>query len=126
MELTERALVQAAGAVARLRTAAGRHAVATAVLSADGRVFTGVDVRHDAAGACAEVVAVGTAATQGVRELSAIVTVGDRGRELREPCPGCRRLLADWFPGIRVVLGTPDELRAVPVEELAAGQSPAA
>lgn len=141
MELTERALIQAAAAVARLRRHGDRHTVAAAVLSPDGRVFTGVDVRRggagsagtagaqraagsaaDAGGACAEVVAVGTAATQGVRELRTIVTVGDRGRQVREPCADCRRLLAELFPDLRIILGTPEEPYAVTVAELSVRQ----
>ncbi|ASW54519.1 cytidine deaminase [Plantactinospora sp. KBS50] len=140
MELTERALIQAAAAVARLRRHGDRHTVAAAVLSPDGRVFTGVDVRRgggpagiagaeraagsaaDVGGACAEVVAVGTAATQGVRELRTIVTVGDRGRQVREPCADCRRLLAELFPDLRIILGTPEEPYVMTVAELSVRQ----
>ena len=79
MRDTDRALVQAATAVAKLRCRSENHTVAAAARTADGRVFTGVNVYHFTGGPCAEVVAIGAAATQGVTELETIVAVGDRG-----------------------------------------------
>lgn len=118
MRDTDRALVQAATAVVKLRCRSDRHTVATAARTAEGRVFTGVNVRHASGGACAELVAVGAAATQGVTDLETIVTVGDRGREVLAPCDRCGQLLRDWFPSLRVVVGPLEALRIVPVAEL--------
>ncbi|NJP32567.1 cytidine deaminase [Micromonospora thermarum] len=121
MRDTDRALVQAATAVAKLRCRSDRHTVAAAARTADGRVFSGVNVRHATGDLCAEVVTVGAAATQGVTELETIVVVGDRGREVLPPCERCRQVLHDYHPALRVIVGTVDALRAVPVGELAAG-----
>ncbi|MCG5470369.1 cytidine deaminase [Micromonospora sp. LAH09] len=120
MELrdTDRALVQAATAVAKLRCRSRHHTVASAARTADGRVFTGVNVQHSTGGACAELVAIGTAATQGVTELETIVTVADRGREVSEPCGDCRQVLADCFPALRVITGELDALRVVEIGAL--------
>jgi cytidine deaminase len=122
MELrdTDRALVQAATAVAKLRCRSANHTVATAVRTSDGRVFSGVNVRHVTGGACAELVAVGTAATQGVTGLETMVTVGDRGREILPPCDPCRQVLRDHHPSLRVIVGPLEALRVVPVGELPA------
>lgn len=118
MRETDRALVQAATAVAKLRCRSENHTVAAAVRSADGRVFSGVNVYHFTGGPCAEVVAIGAAATQGVTELETIVAVGDRGRGVIPPCGRCRQVLRDYFPDLRVIVGPPDALRVVPVGDL--------
>ncbi|WP_189045250.1 cytidine deaminase [Micromonospora sonchi] len=118
MRDTDRALVQAASAVAKLRCRSAAHTLATAARTAEGRVVSGVNVVHDSGGACAEVIAVGTAATQGVHDLETIVTVGDRGRSLVTPCGPCRRLLAELFPELRVIVGPVDDPRVVPVTGL--------
>ena len=76
---TDRALVQAATAVAKRRCRSDNHSVAAAARTADGRVFTGVNLAHFTGGPCAELVALGAAATQGEAELETIVAVGDRG-----------------------------------------------
>ncbi|MFG1951514.1 cytidine deaminase family protein [Micromonospora sp. NPDC048830] len=118
MRDTDRALVQAATAVAKLRCRSDNHTVAAAARTADGRVFTGVNVYHFTGGPCAEIVAVGAAATQGAGELETIVAVGDRGRGVLPPCGRCRQVLLDYFPSIRVIVGPMDALRAVPVADL--------
>ncbi|MGC4810829.1 cytidine deaminase family protein [Micromonospora sp. DT228] len=118
MRDTDRALVQAATAVAKLRCRSPRHTVASAARTADGRVFTGVNVQHATGGTCAELVVVGTAATQGVTELETIVTIADRGREVSAPCGDCRQVLADHFPALRVIIGEVDDLRVVEIGSL--------
>lgn len=118
MKDIDRALVQAATAVAKLRCRSDNHTVAAAVRTADGRVFSGVNVYHFTGGPCAEVVAIGAAATAGAGEVEAIVAVGDRGRGVIPPCGRCRQVLLDYFPSIKVIVGPPDGLRAVPVANL--------
>ncbi|MEU8219141.1 cytidine deaminase [Micromonospora taraxaci] len=118
MRDTDRALVQAATAVAKLRCRSQHHTVASAARNADGRVFTGVNVQHATGGVCAELVVIGTAATQGVTELETIVTVADRGREVTAPCDRCVRVLRDYFPALRVIIGPVDDLRVVPLADL--------
>ncbi|MFD2766124.1 cytidine deaminase family protein [Micromonospora eburnea] len=118
MRDTDRALVQAATAVAKLRCRSDNHSVAAAARTTDGRVFTGVNVYHFTGGPCAEVVAIGAAATQGAGELETIVAVGDRGRGVIPPCGRCRQVLLDYFPSIKVIVGPMDALRAVPVADL--------
>ncbi|WP_405434259.1 cytidine deaminase [Micromonospora sp. NBC_00617] len=120
MELrdTDRALVQAATAVAKLRCRGQRHTGASAARTADGRVFSGVNIQHDSGDTCAELVVIGTAATQGVTELETIVTVTDRGRAIVAPCDRCGQVLGAYFPSLRVIVGEVDDLRVVPIEGL--------
>ena len=117
MRDTDRALVQAASAVAKLRCRSAAHTLAAAARTVDGRIVSGVNVVHPTGGACAEVVVVGTAATQYAGDLETIVTVGDRGRSLVAPCDRCRRLLADHFPALRVIAGPLDAPQVYRVTE---------
>ncbi|MEU8184053.1 cytidine deaminase [Micromonospora sp. NPDC049044] len=123
MRDTDRALVQAATAVAKLRCRNARHTRAAAARTADGRVFSGVNVHHVTGGACAEVVTVGAAATQGVTELETLVLVGDRGREILAPCERCQQMLRDSFPALRLIVGPVDGPRVLSVADLPPGPS---
>lgn len=123
MRDTDRALVQAAGAVARLRCRSARHTVAAAARTPQGRVLTGVNVHHATGATCAEVVTVGAAVTQGVAELETIVAVGDRGREILPPCERCRAVVLDCFPAIRVIVGPMDDPRVLFLADLSAAAS---
>ncbi|WP_341720214.1 cytidine deaminase [Micromonospora sp. FIMYZ51] len=120
MRDTDRALVQAASAVAKLRCRSAAHTLASAARTAEGRVVSGVNVVHGSGGACAEVVVLGTAATQGLEQLETIVTVGDRGRDVVAPCESCRRLLAERFPTLRVIVGPADDPQVRPITDLSA------
>ncbi len=94
------------------------HTVGAAVRAVDGSVYVGVNLYHFTGGPCAELTALATARTQGARELTTIVAVGDRGRGVLSPCGRDRQVLADLFPGIRVILPTPSGPRTVPVAGL--------
>jgi cytidine deaminase len=112
-------LVDAAAHVARTRAHGDNHTMAAAARTRDGRIVTGVNVHHFTGGPCAEVVAIGAAATQGAYELDTMVAVGDRDRGVVPPCGRCRQVLLDYFPDITVIVGAPEGgLRAVGVGEL--------
>jgi cytidine deaminase len=92
------------------------HSVSSAVLTSDGRTFTGVNVSHFTGGLCAESVALGTAAAAGVihenkedksdkkTTLTHIVAVGNNDRGILNPCGRCRQTLLDMWPDIRVLV----------------------
>ncbi|NEB03786.1 cytidine deaminase [Streptomyces sp. SID13726] len=111
-------LVRAAAHVARTRCRGDNHTMAAAARARDGRIVTGVNAYHFTGGPCAELVVIGAAAAQGVYELETIVAVGDRERGVVSPCGRCRQVLVDYFPGIRVIVGDGDRVRAVAVTEL--------
>ncbi len=101
------------------------YCVGAALLSKDGRIFTGCNVEN--AGYtptnCAERTAIFKAVSEGVREFSAIAVVGGkRGASLAEdctPCGVCRQVLAEFcsadFP---IVMGTPDKICLTTLGEL--------
>ncbi|MGW7570856.1 cytidine deaminase [Streptomyces tendae] len=111
-------LIEAATHVARTRCRGDNHTMAAAARARDGRIVTAVNAYHFTGGPCAELVVVGAAAAQGVYELETIVAVGDRERGVVPPCGRCRQVLLDYFPGLRVIVGDGDRVRAVPVADL--------
>lgn len=96
----------------------GVHTMGAAVRSADGAAYTGVNLYHFTGGPCAELVALGTARAQGARRITHIVAVGNHGRGPAAPCGRDRQVLLDYYPGIRVILPTPDGLRSILIEDL--------
>ncbi|MFE0272285.1 cytidine deaminase family protein [Streptomyces sp. NPDC058992] len=117
-QAVDRELVQAAAHVARTRCLGDNHTMAAAARTRDGRIVTAVNAYHFTGGPCAELVLIGTAAAQGAYELDTIVAVGDRDRGVVPPCGRCRQVLLDYFPGIEVVIGEGDRLRAVRIGDL--------
>ncbi|MFF4474058.1 cytidine deaminase [Streptomyces sp. NPDC001599] len=111
-------LIEAAAQVARTRCRGDNHTMAAAARARDGRIVTAVNAYHFTGGPCAELVVVGAAAAQGVYELETIVAVGDRERGVVPPCGRCRQVLLDYFPGLEVIVGEGDRVRAVPVTDL--------
>ena len=80
-----------------------------ALLSADGRIFTGANVENPSYGLsmCAERVAVGAAAAAGVRSFVAIAVAGDSPNGF-VPCGACRQVLAEFSPDLLVIRCKPD------------------
>ncbi|MBP3380307.1 MAG: cytidine deaminase [Ruminococcus sp.] len=65
--------------------------VGAALLSADGRVFTGCNIENSSYSLtiCAERTAVFKAVSEGVREFAAIAVVGSSGGDFSKPCCPC-------------------------------------
>lgn len=111
-------LVAAAeAAIAAARDGAVRS-VGAAVRSADGSVHVGVNLYHFTGGPCAELVALATARTRGATSIATIVAVGDRGRGVLSPCGRDRQVFVDLYPGLRVIVPTPDGPRSIPATSL--------
>jgi len=91
-ELVERAEAAAANAYAPY----SKYFVGASLLTADGRIFDGVNVENAAypLGVCAEKSAIAAAATAGVRpgEINAVGITAS-------PCGGCRQWLHEWRVG---------------------------
>lgn len=71
------------------------YAVGAAILTEDGRVFTGVNVENASYGGtiCAERAALTTAITEGARRIAAIAVCTPNGVA---PCGLCRQVLAEF------------------------------
>jgi cytidine deaminase len=80
--------------------------VGAALLSVDGRVFTGANVENISYGLtiCAERVAIFSAVASGAIEFSDLAVVSD-SCELISPCGACRQVMAEFNPDLRVISG---------------------
>jgi cytidine deaminase len=98
-------LIEAAREVLQRNYHPARHSVGAAVLCASGRIYPGINVEACGYGPCAEPIAIGTALTNGERELLAIVAVCKEGDEypVLSPCGNCRQLLIDYAPEAMVI-----------------------
>ena len=83
--------------------------VGAALLSVDGRVFTGVTVENSSLGAtiCAERTACTKAVSEGVREFTKIAISGNGGEAW--PCGICRQFLYEFAPDLRVITGVDED-----------------
>lgn len=93
-----------------------RFKVGAALLSADGRVFTGCNVENAAftPTSCAERTALFKAVSEGVRTFSAIAIVGSLEGEtntlVTAPCGVCRQALFEFTgPGLTVILAKSED-----------------
>ena len=71
--------------------------VGAALLSSDGRVFTGCNVENSTYGLsmCAERVAIFKAISEGATEIARVVVVTDH-ENIAPPCGGCRQLIWEF------------------------------
>ena len=98
-----------------------RFPVGAAILTEDGRVFTGCNVENAAYGStiCAERTALVKAVSEGHRDdLVKLAVVGD-STDYCWPCGACRQMLYEFAPGLRVLAARGDgSFQAVPLSEL--------
>ena len=107
-----------------------RFQVGAALLTSDGRIFTGANIENASYGAtiCAERTAAVKAAFSGSREFIAIAVVGsEEGSEDEEmayayPCGICRQFLREFLPSAGdvtvLVARTPDNYRETTLNAL--------
>ena len=94
------------------------HTVAVAIRCKNGNIYTGVNV-YSLHGACAEMIAIGSAITNGEREFECLVAVrGENGEEILPPCGNCRQVLFDYMPDCKVIINTNNKLNKLAVREL--------
>ncbi len=101
-------------ALARQRAHApySKNKVGAAIRTARNKVHAGANVENASYGltVCAERTAVFAAVNAGDTKLDAIAIVIDDDR-LPTPCGACRQVLAEFSPGMRVILATTGGLR---------------
>ncbi len=83
--------------------------VGAALLTSDGRVFTGVNVENSSYGAaiCAERTAVVKAVSEGARSFEAIAVASSSGEAT--PCGICRQFLFEFGDDIRIITGEDED-----------------
>ena len=107
--MTHRALIALARkARGKSHAPYSKFRVGAALLAADGRVFTGVNIEVDSLGLtmCAERTALFKAISEGAREFKAIAIAGDPSRPT-PPCGACRQALQSLAGDMTVILAGP-------------------
>lgn len=83
--------------------------VGAALLTEDGKVYTGCNVECSSFGMtiCAERCALVKAVSEGAKHFSKIAVVGGIGDELTytTPCGACRQFLSDFNSDLEVIMG---------------------
>ena len=99
--------------------------VGTALLSRNGRVFTGCNIENAAYGPsnCAERTAFFKAVSEGVTEFSAIAIIGGKKNEKGQfcaPCGVCRQVMSEFCKEdeFDVILGNEEGFRVYKLKEL--------
>lgn len=76
------------------------YSVGAAILTEDGRIFTGCNIENASYGAtnCAERTALFSAVAAGYRKFTAIAIVGSKGEQadMPYPCGICRQMLSEF------------------------------
>ena len=81
------------------------HTVGAAVRTGNGKVYTGVNCDSVSHGACAEVIAIGSAVTAGEREFDTIVAVrGGESEAILPPCGNCRQMMYLYDRNMHVIV----------------------
>jgi cytidine deaminase len=93
--------------------------VGAALVTPDGRVFTGANVENASYGLsmCAERVAIYHALCEGVRHFDAVAVSGPDGVRTM-PCGACRQVLHEFGALMQVIFADQERLRVVPLSSL--------
>jgi cytidine deaminase len=80
------------------------YPVGAALLSANGKIFTGVNIENAAypTGICAERVAVFKGVSEGEKSFTAVAVVTANGGT---PCGSCRQVLSEFSDDMLVIIG---------------------
>ncbi len=102
---TERCGFQIVGTEANYDNVNWWHTVGAAIRTKSGKVYVGVNCDSVSHGACAEVIAIGSAVTAGEREFDTIVAVlgGETGKIL-PPCGNCRQMMYLYDQNMNVIV----------------------
>jgi len=92
--------------------------VGAALLTQEGKIFTGVNIENASFSLtiCAERVAVFKAVSEGYRQFKAIAITSDRGRIM--PCGACRQVLAEFSPDMDIIVGDENEIEIFGLDSL--------
>ena len=123
--MTDLALIEQAKAALRHSYSPYSHfCVGAALLTADGKVFTGCNVENAAFGPsiCAERTAFCKAVSEGERHFSAIAIVGGKEGVISDfcpPCGVCRQVMSEFCKGdFRIILTDGSNIKTWTLDQL--------
>ncbi|QZY56557.1 cytidine deaminase [Crassaminicella profunda] len=94
--------------------------VGAAVLTKDGKIYTGCNVECASFGGtnCAERTAIFKAISEGNRDFEAIAIASDNGA-FTFPCGICRQVIFEFGKDIKIIVGDGyGKIKVIPIEEL--------
>lgn len=96
---------EAENARKRAYTPYSKFKVGAAILTSDGKIFTGCNIENASFGltVCAERVAILKAISEGSSKFEAIVIVGDTNRPC-SPCGACRQVIYEFSEDIKIIM----------------------
>lgn len=97
------------------------HTVGCALLTSSNKTYFGINMYMDGMNCvCAEQNAVGSALTEGDKEIKLIVAVGkdDSGTFVLSPCGQCRQFLSKFAKNAKVIIQDNNVLKSVTIEQL--------
>ena len=96
------------------------YKVAAAILTADGKIFSGVNVENAAYGLtiCAERAALFSAVSAGYRSFSHLVVVSSDEGTPPFPCGACRQVLREFSPDMKIMVAGKGEMVRFTLAEL--------
>jgi cytidine deaminase len=118
-ELVERMIQTAEAARGNAYAPYSRYSVGAALVTTDGRIFSGCNVENASYGlsVCAERNALAAAVAAGARELAALVVLTDSSPPAA-PCGACRQVLAEFGEFHVLLVNARGERIATTVDEL--------
>ena len=118
-------LIEEAKRVSRRLHQPRLHAVAAALRTTSGSIYSGIHFESSQAFAtvCGEVSAICSMVNDGERDLATIVAIrgfdNDKNRfEILSPCGRCRELIGDFNPKAQVIVGTIDKPSQMAIDHL--------
>ena len=78
--------------------------IGAAVLTSDGRIFSGANIENASYGlsCCAERTAIFKAVSEGATKIVAIAVAGE-SRDFTKPCGACRQVMVEFNPKMKVL-----------------------
>lgn len=118
-ELLDELLQAAKRARERSYSPYSKYKVGAAVLSSDGRIFSGANVENASYGltVCAERVAIFKGVSEGLREVRAIAIVSASPKEAY-PCGACRQVIHEFGKSSVVIVERKGESRRILLKNL--------
>lgn len=98
-----------------------RFQVGAAILTKEGKIFTGCNVENSSYGAaiCAERTAAVKAVSEGFRDFDAIaISSSNADKETVYPCGICRQFLHEFNPDLKVICKSPEGFETYRLSEL--------
>jgi cytidine deaminase len=116
-------LIEAAISVLKANFHPVKHQIGCALRTESGKIYTAVNIESSGYGPCAEAVAIGSAISNGDKNIVSIVAVKkiDENYPVLSPCGNCRQLIIDYAHDADVILNLNGQSLKTKASELLPG-----